>query len=185
MRLVITGSKHFGETVYRLARGMGHEVVFVSVPDPHDRLALAAIADRVPVGAWGAHDWGAAAAADLILAAHSFEIVPASALAAARLGGVGYHPSLLPRHRGRNSVADALAAGDGVTGGTVYWLSDRIDAGDILAQDRVEILPTDDAASLWRRALAPMGVAMLARALLDVSLGRAARMPQFDGVGCA
>ena len=51
------------------------------------------------------------------------------ALAAARLGGIGYHPSLLPRHRGIAAVEWTIREGDPIAGGTVYHLAERMDAG--------------------------------------------------------
>jgi len=56
------------------------------------------------------------------------------ALAAAKLGGIGYHPSLLPRHRGIAAVEWTIREGDPIAGGTVYHLADRMDAGAIAAR---------------------------------------------------
>ena len=158
--------------MYCLARNMGVEVAAVSVPDADDRLAIAARQDGVPHVLWRIHDWGRATDCDLIVAAHSFEIVPASALAAAGMGGIGYHPSLLPCHRGRSAVARTIEAGDEWAGGSVYRLTRDVDAGTVLYQDRVRVIEGETPRDLWRRALCPMGLALLSRALLDASLGR-------------
>lgn len=64
---------------------------------------------------------------------------------------VNVHPSLLPRHKGRYAVRDALAAGDAETGCSVHLVTAEIDAGRVLAQAAVPILPGDDEASLHRR----------------------------------
>ena len=66
---------------------------------------------------------------DLIVTAHSHARISKEALAAARLGGIGYHPSLLPRHRGIAAVEWTIREGDPIAGGTVYHLADRMDAG--------------------------------------------------------
>ena len=64
---------------------------------------------------------------------------------------VNVHPSLLPRHKGRHAVREALAAGDAATGCTVHLVTVDIDAGRHLAQAEVAILPGDDEATLHQR----------------------------------
>jgi phosphoribosylglycinamide formyltransferase-1 len=61
------------------------------------------------------------------------------------------HPALLPAHKGWHAVADALAAGDTVTGCTVHVATAEVDSGEVLAQERVEILPGDTVESLHER----------------------------------
>lgn len=58
--------------------------------------------------------------------------LPAAWLARARLGGIGAHPSLLPRHRGPNPYFGAIDAGDHETGVTVHRLTPEYDEGDIV-----------------------------------------------------
>ena len=69
------------------------------------------------------------------------------------------HPALLPRHGGRGMYGMAphravLASGDGETGVTVHWVTEKYDAGPILAQQVVAVQPGDTAESLARRVLA-------------------------------
>ncbi len=66
---------------------------------------------------------------DLIVTAHSHARVSHDALKVAKHGGIGYHPSLLPRHRGIAAVEWTIKEGDPIAGGTIYHLSDRLDAG--------------------------------------------------------
>lgn len=56
-----------------------------------------------------------------------------------RLGAIGVHPSLLPRHRGPNPFFWAIDAGDVETGVTVHRLEAEYDTGAILAQRRVSV----------------------------------------------
>ena len=76
-------------------------------------------------------------------------------------GVVGYHPSALPRNRGRHPLIWALALGLTETGSTYFLMDARADAGPILSQRPVPIGPQDDAASLYMRmtdtALAQLG----------------------------
>jgi len=64
------------------------------------------------------------------------------------------HPSLLPRYPGLHTHQRALDAGDAEAGCTVHLVTAALDAGPILGQARVPILPGDSAASLAARVLA-------------------------------
>src|SRR5215208_5713415 len=99
---------------------------------------------------------------DLIITAHSHARIGKDALAASRLGGIGYHPSLLPRHRGLAAIEWTIKEGDPIAGGTIYHLADRMDAGAIAAQDWVFVKKGETARELWERALAPLGQKLLA-----------------------
>jgi phosphoribosylglycinamide formyltransferase-1 len=61
------------------------------------------------------------------------------------------HPSLLPQFAGRDGIGQALTAGVAETGCTVHLVNEEIDAGDILAQEKVPILPGDTHATLLAR----------------------------------
>ena len=61
------------------------------------------------------------------------------------------HPALLPAFPGWHGVRDALAHGVKVTGCTVHLATLEVDAGPILAQAAVDVLPDDDEASLHER----------------------------------
>lgn len=64
---------------------------------------------------------------------------------------VNTHPSLLPAFPGWHAVREALAAGVKVTGCTVHVAVAEVDAGPILAQQAVPVLPGDDEATLHER----------------------------------
>ena len=102
-----------------------------------------------------------AANTDLIVAAHSHARVSAEALEQARLGGIGYHPSLLPRHRGIAAVEWTIKEGDPIAGGSIYHLAERMDAGAIAAQNWCFVKKGETARELWERALAPMGLQLI------------------------
>ena len=61
------------------------------------------------------------------------------------------HPSLLPAFPGWHSVAEALDAGVEVTGCTVHLATLEVDAGRILAQEEVPVLPGDTVETLHER----------------------------------
>jgi len=139
--------------------------VRVVVHDGEDRLAATAKAAGIEAVVQADPKFVVAAEiaphTDLIVTAHSHARVTREALAAARLGGIGYHPSLLPRHRGLAAVEWTIKEGDPIAGGTVYHLADRMDAGAIAAQEWVFVKKGETARELWERALAPLGYKLL------------------------
>lgn len=187
MKVFISGQKQFGASVFELCQKLGHEVVGVSAPlfntaaTADDRLRAAAIkagvrvmpprvlnAETLPGGV------------DLIIAAHSHDFIGRRTREKARLGAIGYHPSLLPLYRGRDAVRWQIKLRERVTGGSVYWLSDNMDGGDIAAQEHAFIRGNDDAESLWRNTLFPLGLRLFARVLADLSRNTLVAIPQDD-----
>ena len=110
-------------------------------------------------------------ACDLGLAAYCQRYIPDHIRARCGLGILSYHPSLLPRHRGRDAVRWTVAMRDPVAGGTVYWMDDGADTGPIEAQDWCHVLPGETASELWQRSLAPMGVRLLTNAVARLAQG--------------
>jgi methionyl-tRNA formyltransferase len=166
MRITLVGSRHFGVTTLNMLREHGVGVVRVVVADADDRLAATAKAAGIEVVVQANPKLVVAAEiapdTDLIITAHSHARIGKDALAAARLGGIGYHPSLLPRHRGKAAVEWTIKEGDPIAGGTIYHLADRMDAGAIAAQDWCFVRKGETARELWERALAPLGLKLLA-----------------------
>lgn len=173
MRLFIAGQKWLAEQLLMRCIDAGHTIAGVAAPDREDRLASAADAAGLPVLIRPRRLEGAdiPADVDLIVAAHAHCFVTAEARAAARLGAIGFHPSLLPRHRGRDAIRWAIHMREPVTGGTVYAMDDGADTGPIIAQDWCHIRPDDEAAALWRRDLAPMGLRLLMDAIAMAATG--------------
>jgi phosphoribosylglycinamide formyltransferase-1 len=81
------------------------------------------------------------------------------------------HPSLLPEFRGLRAVEQALEAGVEETGVTVHYMVEEVDAGPIVAQQRVPVLPEDTKETLLGR-LHPVEHRLLVRAVADYFLGR-------------
>jgi methionyl-tRNA formyltransferase len=169
MRITLVGSRHFGVTTLQMLLQHDVDVIRVVVADAEDRLASTARADGIEVVVQANPKLVAASeiaeATDLIVTAHSHARVSKEALAASRLGGIGYHPSLLPRHRGIAAVEWTIRSKDPIAGGTVYHLADRMDAGAIAAQDWCFVGKDETARQLWERALAPMGQKLLAEVI--------------------
>ncbi len=116
-------------------------------------------------------------APELLVAVAFGRLIASEVLEIPPLGGINLHPSLLPRYRGAAPIPRAIAAGETETGVTVLYLSQELDAGDIILQRRVPIDPTDTSWTLEGR-LAREGAALLAEALPLVETGKAPRVPQ-------
>lgn len=96
---------------------------------------------------------------------------------------VNIHPSLLPLHKGLDTHARALQAGDAEHGASVHLVVPELDAGAVLAQARVPVLPGDDARSLAERVLAvehPLLIATL-QLLCAGRLAEREGQPWLDG----
>src|SRR5215470_14431090 len=177
MRITLVGSRHFGVATLKMFREHGVNVVRVVVHDGEDRLAAAGRAAGIDVVVQANPKLVTASEiapdTDLIVTAHSHARVSKEALAASKLGGIGYHPSLLPRHRGMAAVEWTIKEGDPITGGSVYHLAERMDAGAIAAQDWVFVRKGETARELWERALAPLGQKLLGEVIDYAKLHKA------------
>jgi len=96
---------------------------------------------------------------------------------------INVHPSLLPAFPGLATHRQALAAGVRVHGATVHFVASVVDAGPIIAQGVVTVLPDDDEESLARRVLAvehqllPRCVSLVARGEIVLEAGRVRTPP--------
>ncbi len=105
--------------------------------------------------------------------------VPREILELPRFACLNVHPSLLPKYRGGNPVQRAVMAGDRITGVSIIYMSEKMDAGDICLQKTLEIGPDETYGTLEKR-LAGLGAHSLLEAMSAVLSGTAARTPQ-DG----
>ncbi len=94
--------------------------------------------------------------------------LPMSLVGCARLGGVGVHPSLLPRHRGPDPTYWAIKSGDRVTGVTAHRIAAEYDTGEILDQEELAINPAWNA-WLLARALDRPSLRLLRKTVAKVA----------------
>jgi methionyl-tRNA formyltransferase len=188
VNIALIGQAAFGEAVFSALRDAGEDVVAVSSvegtaerPDPLWAAARDAGLAPFPTGelkrpatleAW------AATRPDLCVMAFVNHILPGRVLEAPPLGTIQYHPSLLPRHRGRSSINWAIMQGDHVTGVTIFWVDKGIDTGPILLQKEVPVGPDDTVGSLYFERLFPIGVEAMVEAVRLVREGGAPRIAQ-------
>ncbi|MGQ0548055.1 MAG: methionyl-tRNA formyltransferase [Armatimonadota bacterium] len=114
---------------------------------------------------------------DLLVTVAYGRIVPRALLDLPPLGAVNLHPSLLPLYRGASPIRAAIADGATTTGVTIAYMTEELDAGDIVLQREVSIAPEETAGELEAR-LAAEGTALLVDAVRLIALGDAPRRPQ-------
>lgn len=93
---------------------------------------------------------------DLLVVAAYGQILKPDVLAVPPLGSINVHASLLPKYRGAAPVAWAIWKGEPQTGVTIIRISAGLDAGEMLVQEAIDILPDETAGELEAR-LAPIG----------------------------
>lgn len=114
---------------------------------------------------------------DLVVLAAYGLLLPPPFLHEPRCGAVNLHPSLLPRHRGASPVAAAILAGDAETGATLMAMTERLDAGPVLAQRRVALDGGERTPELTARLFA-LGAEMLRETLPLYVAGEIVPRPQ-------
>ena len=70
-----------------------------------------------------------------------------------KYGVIGYHPSALPKNRGRHPIIWALALGLKSTASTFFIMNAGVDSGDIISQKKIAINALDDAQSLYKKII--------------------------------
>lgn len=104
--------------------------------------------------------------ADLFVVVAYGKILPPEILSLPKFGCVNVHFSLLPKYRGAAPVQWAIINGEKTTGVTIMKMNERMDEGEILAQEEVEILDDDDTVSLTN-ILSCLGAELLIKVLAE------------------
>lgn len=81
------------------------------------------------------------------------KIIPENILNIPKFGSINIHYSLLPKYRGASPVESAILNGDTVTGVAIQKMAYKMDAGDIIALEKVNILPDETAPELRERLI--------------------------------
>ena len=119
------------------AQAQGFETEII---DPADALGISTALDNLNV--------------DLVCLAGYMRILPKTVTDRWTGRMLNIHPSLLPKHRGLHAQAQALKVGDTRAGATVHLVNEDVDAGEILSQEHVDVLPDDTVDTLSTRILA-------------------------------
>jgi methionyl-tRNA formyltransferase len=196
MRLVMMGTGSFARPTFEELLGSSHEVVLlVTQPDRtvgqqrgSTRLAEQGMKDlalrhHVPVYQPESLNTPEGVQTlverrpDLLVVAAYGQILSRDVLAAAALGGINVHASLLPKYRGAAPIAWAIYHGEKRTGVSIIRMSIHLDAGEILAQEAVDILPQENAGELEAR-LGPLGARLALDSVNRLAAGSVAGTPQ-------
>lgn len=148
------------ESVQRLAEA--HDIPTVTPDDPNTPDFVARIAGLKP---------------DFLFSFYYRSMLSNALLGLPRHGALNMHGSLLPRYRGRVPVNWAVIRGERETGATLHYMVEKPDAGDIVAQQAVPILPDDTAFDVFGKVTVAAEIALDA-ALPGLLAGTAPRIPQ-------
>lgn len=111
-----------------------------------------------------------ALAPDVLLVATYPEKLPESALGIARYGSFNVHASLLPKYRGAHPEFWVVREGATETGVTVHRMTERIDAGPIVLQERIRLDPSETLGSLVAKT-SPIAIGLVRRLLESIRRG--------------
>jgi methionyl-tRNA formyltransferase len=98
------------------------------------------------------------------------------------MGTINVHGSLLPQYRGAAPINWAIINGETKTGVTTFKLKHEIDTGDILLQQAVPILPSDNAGAMHDK-LMEAGAALLVKTAKGLAAGTLHEIPQNENAG--
>ena len=107
---------------------------------------------------------------DLVVLSGLMRLLPPRVVAALSPNLINTHPAYLPEFPGAHAVRDALAAGARQTGASIIVVDNGVDAGPILVQERVDVLPGDTETSLQNR-IKIVERRLLIQAVLDIANG--------------
>ena len=107
---------------------------------------------------------------DLLVVAAYGQILSRDVLAVPPHGGINVHASLLPKYRGAAPIAWAIYHGETQTGVTIIKMSVSLDAGDMLAQEAIDIGRNETAGEVESR-LAPLGARLAMQAIEQIKNG--------------
>jgi methionyl-tRNA formyltransferase len=116
-------------------------------------------------------------APDFIAVAAFGQKLPGEVLEMPKYGCLNVHPSLLPRYRGGNPVQRQIMAGEQISGVSIIYMSERMDAGDICIQKQISIGPNETFGTLEKR-LSVLGAHALLEAVILIYSGTAKRTVQ-------
>jgi methionyl-tRNA formyltransferase len=119
----------------------------------------------------------AALAPDFIFSFYYRQMLKPALLQTAKRGAYNMHGSLLPKYRGRVPVNWAVLNGESETGATLHRMVEKPDAGDIVAQQSVPILPDDTAGEVFDKVTVAAEMALVG-VLPRLLAGTAEHRPQ-------
>jgi len=114
--------------------------------------------------------------ADLFIVV-AFRMLPEAVWKIPSLGTINLHASLLPNYRGAAPINHAIINGETMTGVTTFFIDEKIDTGNILLREEVQIFPFENAGDLHDR-LMKHGARLVIRTLADIAINNIKPLPQ-------
>lgn len=114
---------------------------------------------------------------DIIITCAYGQIIPKEILDYPKFGCINVHASLLPKYRGGAPIHKAIINGEEETGITIMYMDTKMDSGDIISQEAIPILDTDNLESIHDK-LSILGKNLLLKTLPDIICGNNKRIPQ-------
>ncbi|MBQ6920615.1 MAG: methionyl-tRNA formyltransferase [Bacilli bacterium] len=118
---------------------------------------------------------------DVIITLAYGQIVPQGLLDIPPLGCLNLHGSLLPKYRGAAPIQYALMNNDKVTGMTLMKMVKEMDAGEMYAKEEVEIDPSDNSTSLFKK-MGDAALRLILRELPNILGGKLVGTPQDESL---
>jgi methionyl-tRNA formyltransferase len=115
--------------------------------------------------------------ADIFVVVAYGKIIPREVFSLPSLGSINLHPSLLPLYRGAAPVEWAIRSGETFSGVTVQRINERLDAGDILMQKRLDIGFNETAGEFFELAISE-GCVMLEETIRELVSGAVTPLQQ-------
>ncbi len=109
----------------------------------------------------------------------AFRMLPEVVWSMPELGTFNLHASLLPKYRGAAPINWAVINGDTETGVTTFFLKHEIDTGDIIRQEKINILPTDNVGDVHDK-LMMLGADLTIDTIEHIIAGDLKTIPQDD-----
>lgn len=109
----------------------------------------------------------------------AFRMLPEVIWKLPNIGTINLHASLLPHYRGAAPINRVLINGETTTGVTTFFINDKIDTGNILLREKIQIFPTENAGDLHNR-LMNLGARLVIKTLQAVSENKIKPVPQSE-----
>lgn len=189
MKIIFMGTPDFGRKSLERLYADGHDIVgvFTQADKPRNRgmkLSFSPVKEfalekdlaifqpeKLSAGIFSGLDF------DLITVVAYGKLLPAEILSLPPLGCVNIHASLLPKYRGAAPIQHAILSGDKETGVTSMYMSEKMDAGDIILTEKTQIGEYETSADLFAR-LSVLGAELLSKTVYYIEKGSAKRTSQ-------
>ena len=121
---------------------------------------------------------------DIICVVAYGKILPKGILEIPEKGCINLHASLLPKYRGAAPIQWAVLNGDKITGVSTMYMNEKMDEGDIILQEEVQIGEYETTGELWDR-LKVIGADLLLKTINEIEKGTAKRIKQGEDFSLA